>query len=174
MKIFGRQDLLLIAALTTALVIVFSSSISRGLDYAREIERQSGLTLVPALVLLTAAFFFHQYRRNHQQQAKAEAAILASKQAEHRAEELERLVTFGQALSRALDFDSIRIAVSQHLSPIAGTDNVWVLVQQGADWHALAGDTRGAEDVLKWGDLAQELLANTSDRTPAQLAEQSD
>ena len=47
MKIFGRQDLLLITALTTALVIVFSSSISRGLDYAREIERQSGLTLVP-------------------------------------------------------------------------------------------------------------------------------
>jgi len=53
MKFFGRQDLLLIAALTTALIIVFSSSISRLLDYAREIERQSGLTLMPALVLLS-------------------------------------------------------------------------------------------------------------------------
>ena len=40
MKLFGRQDFLLIAALTTALVIVFSSSISRLFDYAREIERQ--------------------------------------------------------------------------------------------------------------------------------------
>ena len=67
MKIFGRQDVLLIAALTAALVIVFWSPISRGLDYAREIERQSGLALMPALVLLTAAFFFHQYRSNHQQ-----------------------------------------------------------------------------------------------------------
>jgi hypothetical protein len=91
MKIFGRQDALLISALATALVIVFSSSISHGLDYAREIERQSGLSLMPALVVLVGAFFFHQYRRNHQQQAKAEAAMLATKDAEHRAEELERL-----------------------------------------------------------------------------------
>ncbi len=159
MRIFGRQDMLLIAALTTALVIVFSSSISRGLDYAREIERQSGLTLVPALVLLTGAFFFHQYRRNHMQQARAEAAMLATRDAEHRAEELERLVGFGQALGRSLDFDSIRVAVSQHLPQLAGTDKVWVLVQDGSEWQALAGDTRGAEEVLQWGDLAEQLLA---------------
>jgi hypothetical protein len=131
MKIFGRQDLLLIGALTTALVIVFSSSISRLLDYVREIERQSGLTLMPALVLLTGAFFFHQYRRNHQQQAKAEAAMLATKEAEQRAEELARLATFGQALGRSLDFDSIRVAVGQHLAELTGTDKFWVLIQQG-------------------------------------------
>ncbi len=166
MRFFGRQDMLLIAALTTALVIVFSSSVSRGLDYAREIERQSGLTLVPALVLLTGVFFFHQYRRNHHQQAKAEAAMLATKLAEHRAEELERLVGFGQALGRSLDFDSIRVAVTQHLPPLAGTDNVWVLVQQGSDWQALSGDTRGAEEVLQWGDLAEQLLASGPDKTP--------
>ena len=160
MKIFGRQDLLLIAALTGALVIVFSSSISRLLDYVREIERQSGLTLMPALVLLTAAFLFHQYRRNHQQQAKAEAAMLATKEAEQRAEELERLVTLGQALGRSLEFDSLRVAVNQHLPAVAGTDSVWVLVQQGSEWQALTGDTRGAEDVLQWGDLAQKLLAS--------------
>jgi K+-sensing histidine kinase KdpD len=172
MKMFGRQDLLLIAALTTALVIVFSSSISRGLDYAREIERQSGLTLVPALVLLTGAFFFHQYRRNHQQQAKAEAAMLATKEAEHRAEELERLVAFGQALSRSLDFDSIRVAITAHLPQIVGTPRLWVLVQQGADWQALSGDTRGAEEVLQWGDLAEQLLASGSEKTPQGLKQQ--
>lgn len=173
MKIFGRQDLLLIAALTTALVIVFSSTISRGLDYAREIERQSGLTLMPALVLLTGAFFFHQYRRNHQQQAKADAAELATKEAEHRAEELERLVAFGQALGRSLDFETLRVAVSQHLPAIAGTDKVWVLVQQASEWFALTGDTRGAEDVLQWGDLAEQLLANSADKTPANLTERA-
>lgn len=58
MKLFGRQDLLLIGALTTALVVIFSKPISRLLDYAREAERQSGLTLLPALVLLTVAFLF--------------------------------------------------------------------------------------------------------------------
>jgi diguanylate cyclase (GGDEF)-like protein len=172
MRIFGRQDMLLIAALTTALVIVFSSSISRGLDYARDIERQSGLTLVPALVLLIGAFFFHQYRRNHLQQARAEAAMLATKDAEHRAEELERLVGFGQALGRSLDFDSIRVAVSQHLPQLAGTDKVWVLVQNGSEWQALAGDTRGAEEVLQWGDLAEQLLASGPDKTPGNLNDQ--
>src|SRR4030095_11264510 len=104
MRLFGRQDLLLIAAFTTELVIVFSSSISSALDYAREIERQSGLTLLPALVILTGAFFFHQYRRNHEQQAKAEAAMLAAKEAEHRAEELERLLPFLHARWRPLVF----------------------------------------------------------------------
>jgi diguanylate cyclase (GGDEF)-like protein len=166
MRIFGRQDLLLIGALTTALVIVFSSSISRLLDSAREIERQSGLTLLPALVLLIGAFFFHQYRRNHLEHARMEAAILATKEAEHRAEELARLVTFGQAMGRALDFDSIRVAVSQHLPALAGTPDVWVLVQQGSAWHALTGDTRGAEDVLQWGDLAQQLLAGGTATSP--------
>lgn len=169
MKLFGRQDLLLIGALTTALVIVFSSSISRLLDYAREIERQSGLTLMPALVLLTGAFLFHLYRRNQQEHARTEAALLATKDAEQRAEELERLVAFGQALGRSLDFDSIRVAVSQHLPSIAGTPDVWVLVQEGTDWQALAGDTRGAEEVLQWGDLAQQLLASHADRTPNSL-----
>jgi len=169
MKFFGRQDLLLIGALTTALVIVFSSSISRLLDYAREIERQSGLTLIPALVLLTGAFLFHLYRRNQQEHARTEAALLATKDAEQRAEELERLVTFGQALGRSLDADSIRVPVSQHLPAIAGTNDVWVLVQRGSDWHALTGDTRGAEDVLQWGDLAQQLLASGGERTPTSL-----
>jgi diguanylate cyclase (GGDEF)-like protein len=169
MRFFGRQDMLLIAAFTTALVIVFSSSISRALDYAREIERQSGLTLMPALVLLTGAFFFNQYRRNHQQQTMADAAMLATKEAEHRAEELERLVAFGQALGRSLDFDSIRVAITQHLPQLAGTDSVWVLVQQGSEWQALAGDTRGAEEVPQWGDLAEQLLASGPEKTPNTL-----
>jgi hypothetical protein len=173
MKIFGRRDLLLIAALTAALVIVFSSQISHGLDFVREIERQSGLTLMPALVLLTGAFFFHQYRRNHQQQAKAEAAVLATKEAEHRAEELERLVAFGQALGRSLDFDTLRVSISQHLPAIAGTDKVWVLVQQGSEWLALTGDTRGAEEVLQWGDLAEQLLSSSVDLTPPSLTERA-
>ena len=169
MKFFGRQDLLLIAALTTALIIVFSSSISRGLDYAREIERQSGLTLMPALVLLTGAYFIHQLRRRHQVQAQAEAAQAAAAEAQHRADELERLVQFGQSLGNTHDFESIRVAIGQHLPSLTGTDRVWVLVRQGTQWEALSGDTRGAEDVVQWSDLAEQLLVNGPDKTPDQL-----
>jgi len=167
MRLFGHQDFLLIAAFAAATVVIFSSSISRMLDYVRQIEQETGLTLLPALLLLIGAFVLHQLRRNHQQQAKAVAAELATKEAQRRAEELERLVTFGQTLGRALDFDSIRVAVSQHLPTLAGTDRVCVLVQQGADWVALHGDTRGADDVVQWGSLAEQLLANGLDGTPA-------
>jgi len=167
MRVFGHQDFLLIAAFAAATVVIFSSSISRMLDYVRQIEQETGLTLLPALLLLIGAFVLHQLRRNHQQQAKAVAAELATKEAQRRAEELERLVTFGQTLGRALDFDSIRVAVSQHLPTLAGTDRVCVLVQQGADWVALHGDTRGADDVVQWGSLAEQLLANGLDGTPA-------
>lgn len=171
MKLFGRQDLLLIGALTTALVVMFSKPISRLLDYAREAERQSGLTLLPALVLLTVAFLFHQYRRNAREHTKADNAELATRAAQHRAEELERLVAFGQALGRSLDFESIQVAIGQHLSALAGTHNLWVLVREGTEWQALAGDTRGAEEVLQWGDLAEQLLASgATEKTPTQLS----
>ena len=173
MKIAGRQDALLLAALTAALVIVFSSTISRGLDYVRDIERQSGLTLMPALVLLVVVFVFHLYRRNQEETAKTEAAQLATREAEHRAEDLERLVLFGQALGRSLDFDSIRVAATQHLPTLTGTDRVWVLIQEGQEWHALTGDTRGAEDAITWGDLARELLSSNPDKTPSSLIDPS-
>ncbi len=164
MRLFGRQDLLLLAGLAVALIIVFSAPISHLLDYARDIERQSGLALMPALVLLTVVFIVHQLGRRNQVQAKAAAAEAATREAERRAEELERLVAFGQALGRSLDFDSIRVAISQHLPGLAGTDQFWVLVREGMQWEALAGDTRDAEDVLQWGDIAEQLLASS---TPA-------
>lgn len=169
MKLFGRQDLLLIGALTTALIVIFSSPISRMLDYAREIEKQSGLTLIPALALLMVAFLFHQYRRNAQEHAKADAAEAATRAAQHRAAELERLVSFGQSLGRSLDFESIRVAIASHLHELAGTDKIWVLVREGNEWQALSGDTRGAEQVLQWDDLAEQLLAG-ADKTPTELS----
>ena len=169
MRVFGHQDFLLIAAFAAATVVIFSSSISRMLDYVRQIEQDTGLTLLPALLLLVGALVFHQFRRNQLQQAKAAAAELATKEAQHRAAELERLVTFGQTLGRALDFDSIRVAVAQHLAALAGSERICVLVQQGPGWMALHGDTRDADDVVKWDDLAEQLLANGPDSTPSNL-----
>ena len=153
-----RQDLLLLSGLTLALVIVFSAPISRLLDIARDVERQSGLTLIPALILLTGVYLFHDLRKRHQAQAAAAAAEAARTMAEQRAEELERLVAFGQALGRSLDFDAIRSASAHHLPQIAGTPNTWVLIREGTQWVALAGETRDAADVVHWGDMAEQLL----------------
>jgi diguanylate cyclase (GGDEF)-like protein len=172
MRLFGRQDLLLLAGLTAALIMIFSAPIARLLDYAREIERQSGLALMPALVLLTGVYIVHQLLRRNQAQAAAAAADVATREAARRAEELERLVAFGQALGRSPDFESIRAAISQHLQGLAGTDQFWVLVRRESQWEALAGDTRGAEDVLQWGDIAEQLLSTSAahPETPDQRA----
>lgn len=174
MKVFGRQDALLIGALATALILVFSPQISRLLEGVRGLEQQTGLALIPALVVMTGALVFHLYHRSHQRRTREEVATLAATAAAHQAEELDRLVMLGQSLGRALDFDSIRVAVIQHLPPIAGTESVWVLVQHGADWQALAGDTRGAEDVIPWGELARQLLAPAGERAPGSHVEPAD
>ena len=48
-----------------------------------------------------------------------------------------------------------------------------MLVRQGTQWEALSGDTRGAEDVLQWSDIAEQLLVNGPDKTPDQLTERA-
>lgn len=161
MPLFRRQDAWLLAGLTAALIIIFATPISRLLDYARDIERQSGLALLPALLLLSIIYVFHQLRKRHEMQAQAVAALAAKTEAEARALDLERLVAFGHALARSLDHDAIRSAIQAHLPRVAGTDHVWVLLRQGTQWEALTGDTRGAEEVVEREDLAERLLGGS-------------
>ena len=77
MKLFGRQDALLLGGLTVAVLIVFSGPLARLLDFAYQVERQSGLTLIPALVVLTVVFALHQMRKRHEVQEQAAAAEAA-------------------------------------------------------------------------------------------------
>jgi diguanylate cyclase (GGDEF)-like protein len=165
--LFRRQDALLLGGLAAAVVVIFSGSVSRLLDYVREIERQSGLALLPGLLLLTAIVVVHQLRKRHEMQAQALAAVAAKREAEQRVAELERLVMFGHALGRSLDHEGIRAAIQQHLSRVAGSDHVWVLLRQGTEWEALAGDARAAEDVIEREDLAERLLGGGQSPTGA-------
>jgi diguanylate cyclase (GGDEF)-like protein len=159
MRLFRRQDALLIGGLLAAALIVFATPLSRLLDYAQQIEQQTGLTLLPALALLIVTYVLHQMRKRHEVQAQAAAAEAAKGEAEHRAQELERLVSFGQALARNLEQEAIRAAIAQHLPRVAGTDHVWVLLRQGTQWEALTGDTRGAEDVIEREDIADRFIS---------------
>jgi diguanylate cyclase (GGDEF)-like protein len=163
MRVFRRQDALLLAGLTAAVLIVFATPISRLLDYTRELEQQTGLTLIPALVVLTTVYLMHQLRKRYESQAQAAAAEAAKREAERRALELERLVAFGHGLARALDYDAIRTTIHQHLPRVAGTDQLWVLLRVGTGWEALVGDTRGAEEVIEREDLADQILSGRQD-----------
>jgi diguanylate cyclase (GGDEF)-like protein len=157
-KIGSRHDLLLLLGLVGAALIVFQAPLSRLLEYARDAERQSGLNLLPALVVLVAVFVVHLLRKHHESQASAVAAQATERAAEERARELERLVAFGHALARSLDRDAIRTSVAQHLPRVAGTDHVWVLLQRGHEWEALVSDTRGADEVVSRVDMASRVL----------------
>ena len=60
MKLIGRQDSLLLAGLTVALLVIFSSQVRTLLDLARAVEQSSGVALVLPLIILTVVFLFHQ------------------------------------------------------------------------------------------------------------------
>ena len=142
MNLIRPQDRLLIAGLAVALIVVFARQELILIDLAREVERTSGLGLIPALLILVVVFLFHQQGKRQEAKAQAAAAEAGTVAAEARAEEMERLVTFGQALGRSLDIEAIRDVVMQHLSKLAGTDEAWAMMRTDRHWQALAGTAR--------------------------------
>ncbi len=142
MNFIARQDRVLLGGLAIALVVVFAKPIRYVLDVANEVERSSGLALVPALIILTVVFAFHQQGKRQEAKLRAMAAEADASQANTRAEEMERLVNFGQALGRSLDVESIREALLQHLPTLTGSNEAWVLLRDNGTWRALVGTAR--------------------------------
>ena len=130
---------MLLGGFAIAMAVVFARPIQYLFDLARDVERNSGLALVPALIILTVVFVFHQQGKRQEAKARATAAEADAQQADLRAAEMERLVTFGQALGRSLDLDAIRDVVAQHLPKLASSDDAWVLLRARGHWEALAG-----------------------------------
>jgi len=119
MRVIGRNDPVLFAGLTLALLVVFQRPIQRLLDVAREVEQTYGVALMPALLILTVMFVFHQYAKRREMKADASAAALEAVLARARAEEMEQLMHFGQALARSLSTEAVREAVLRHLPTLA-------------------------------------------------------
>src|SRR6185503_18208178 len=71
MKLVARQDRALLVGLAVALVVVFAKPIRYLLDLAGEVERSSGLALVPALIILTVVFVVHQQGKRREARARA-------------------------------------------------------------------------------------------------------
>jgi hypothetical protein len=139
MKLVGRHDWVLVGALGFAFIVVFAGPIRYLLSVARDVERSSGLTLVPALVIPMRCGLPSRGKHAH---AAAEAAEAI--QSESRVTEMERLVLFGHGLGRSLDVDAIRDVVQQHLPKLAETDEAWVMTRSDGHWQALFGSSREA------------------------------
>jgi diguanylate cyclase (GGDEF)-like protein len=135
MRLIRRNDLFLLLGLTVALFTIFSRPLGNLLDYAREVERSTGLQLVSGLVILAVVFMFHQVRKRHDMRVHALASAAAAKLATDR---VERLVTFGQALGETLDHGSIGAVAAEHLPNMAEGRGAWAMSLSGGVWRPLA------------------------------------
>jgi diguanylate cyclase (GGDEF)-like protein len=149
MNLVARQDRALLVGLAVALIVVFAKPVRYLLDLASEVERSSGLALVPALIILTVVFAVHQQSKRREARARAATAEADAQEAGTRASETERLVTFGQALGRSLDHDSIRGVVAEHLPELAGTPDAWVMLHAGGQWVPLTDGADAGRDRVR-------------------------
>jgi len=134
-RITGRHDSLLLAGFTFALLVIFQRSLQYLFVVANDIERSYGVALIPALLILSVMFVFHMHANRREMHAEATTAAREAELARARTRELEHLMTFGQALSRALTLDAVHEAIWRHLPPLAGGADVWMLVRRESDWE---------------------------------------
>jgi len=146
-NLVARQDRALLVGLAVALVVVFAKPIRYLLDLASEVERSSGLALVPALIILTVVFVVHQQGKRGEARAHAASAEADAQEAATRAAEMEQLVAFGQALARSLDHDTIRDVVAERLPKLAATADAWVMLYSDGQWVALTGAGQTSDRV---------------------------
>jgi diguanylate cyclase (GGDEF)-like protein len=148
MNLVARQDRLLLAGLAAALIVVFARPLRYLLDLASDVERSSGLALVPGLIILTVVFIIPQQGKGQEAKVAAATAKAAAVHAHERAAESERMLAFGQALGRSLDIQTIRTVVFEKLPTLAGSADVWVLLRQGEAWQTLGEAVRdGRRDL---------------------------
>jgi diguanylate cyclase (GGDEF)-like protein len=168
MNVFARQDRMLLGGLAAALIVIFTPQILYLLDLARQVEKTSGLALTPALLILVVVFGLHQQGKRQEEKTRALTAEADAVQAENRAAEMERLVTFGQALGRSLDVDAIRDVVVQHLSRLADSDEAWVMTRSEGHWQALTGTGRQSRDEIELTrqHIAERAMAGESEASP--------
>ncbi len=156
MKLYSRNDLMLIAGLTAAVFVVFSRPLSRVIEFASSIEENWGLNLLSGLIILTVVMILHAQGRRHESRAQALAASTEVRQAQARAAELERLVAFSGALARALDVTAIHNDVLRYLPQLLGREDGWVVVRVGGHWESLIGATGADKETV---DARRERLA---------------
>ena len=120
LRLTDRRDRLLLAGFAVALITAFDRTIAFLLQLATEVEASYGVRLVPALVVLTVIFIVHQHSKRQEMRSEAARVAREGQVAHERAEELERLSAFGQALAGALTVDAIQAALWRHLPSFIG------------------------------------------------------
>jgi len=137
MRLFGRNDIVLLGSLAVALWVLFSQPLQRVFEFIRDVEDTYQVHLLPALMILVGMFIFHQYRKREEVRVAALASATAAQEATARSEEMERLIAFGQAIARSLTEESIKAAAIAHLPQLAHKRATWALSRSDGQWRPL-------------------------------------
>lgn len=137
MRLFGRNDLVLLSGLAVALYVLFYQPLQHMFDFVREIERTYQVQLLPALMILVGLFVFHQYRKREEVRVAALTSAAAAAEAISRSEEMERLIAFSQAIARSLTEESIKSAAVAHIPLLAPNRPAWALARTEGQWRPL-------------------------------------
>ena len=137
MRLFGRNDIALLGCLAVALFVAFNRPLQEMFDFVREVEDTYQVRLLPALLILVVTFIFHQFRKRQEVRLAALASATAAADATARAEEMERLIAFGQAIARSLTEESIKAAAIAHVPQLAPRRAAWALARSDGQWRPL-------------------------------------
>jgi diguanylate cyclase (GGDEF)-like protein len=149
-RVTGRHDSVLLAGFTFSLLVVFQRSLQFLFNVAGDIEKTYGVALIPALLILSVMLVFHVNANRREMKVEAITAAREAELARARTRELEQLMIFGQALSRALTMEAVHEVIWRHLPPFAAGADVWMLVRRDNDWERV---TDRAHARWKAGDI---------------------
>jgi diguanylate cyclase (GGDEF)-like protein len=158
-RLITRNDTSLVVGLIAGTIVVFQRPLRFVWDAAVEVQQRYNVDLLPALTIFIGVFIFHESRRRLQTKADAVIAAAEAAQARRRSAELERLMTFSQALANALDARSLQQALWRHLSAFAGEREFWLLTRKLDRWEIFLRDAGSKTSVEVLESMADRALS---------------
>ena len=152
MRLITRNDASLVAGLIAGTLVIFQRPLRFVWETAWDVQERYHVDLLPALTIFVGVFIFHEARKRQQAKAEALAAAADAAQARQRSAELERLMTFSQALANALDARTLQQALWRYLPGFTGEREFWVLARRPDRWETLLPDTT-ATSSRSWEEL---------------------
>jgi GGDEF domain-containing protein len=135
-RLISRNDASLVVGLVAGTVVIFQRPLRFVWDAAMDVQQRYDVDLLPALTIFATVFVFHEARKRQQAKAFALAAEAEAVQARARSAELERLMTFSQALANALDPTTLQKTLWRYLPAFAGEREFWMLTRRPDRWEA--------------------------------------
>jgi len=158
-RLITRNDASLVVGLIAGTVVIFQRPLRLVWETAWDVQQRYHVDLLPALTIFVGVFIFHEARKRQQAKAEALAAAAEAAQARMRSAELERLMTFSQALANALDPATLQQALWRYLPAFAGEREFWVLARRPDRWEPFLQETtatrrRSVEELEAMADRA--------------------